>query len=146
MILPPTMESQDYTKKANRITRINTPALRDLLGSFVVTAGDLGITRTLAVLERPFVNPGMFTTTGRALRALEATLIVLEGMGIPYVFCDSRGWQKMLLPEGLKGSPELKRASKEVGVRLFPNREAVILKHKDADGLLIAEWARRTGL
>ena len=30
-----------------------------------------------------------------------------------------------------------------VGLRLFPSQEDLIRKHKDADGMLIAEWARR---
>jgi hypothetical protein len=44
-----------------------------------------------------------------------------------------------LLPKGIKGSDELKKASLDVGVRLFPK---LPLK-KDADGILIAEYMRR---
>lgn len=58
------------------------------------------------------------------------------------MYCDSKHWQRILLPKGAKG-PELKKASMDIGCRLFPEHEKLIRKHKDADGLLIAEWARR---
>lgn len=88
------------------------------------------------------VNPGRFLATASALRACEATLIVIESLKIPYQWIDSKEWQKALLPSGLKG-PQLKKASKEIGLRLFPN---IQLKHEDYDGLLIAEYARRQQL
>lgn len=146
-LIPPTKEVQDYTKKANRITRIDQPALESMLMELlfrwreVPEAGSV-----MAVLERPFVNPMAFKTTGRALRSFEAVLITLERLNVPHQFTDSRAWQKEFLPEGLKGAPKLKKASLEVGLRLFPTLSAEIKKQKDADGLLIAEWARRHGL
>ena len=51
-----------------------------------------------------------------------------------------------MLPKGIEGSAELKKASKDIGCRLFPSQADLINKHKDADGLLIAEWARRESL
>lgn len=48
--------------------------------------------------------------------------------------------------KGIEGSAELKKASMDIGLRLFPDQEEVIKKHKDADALLIAEWARREQL
>lgn len=148
---PPTKKHHDYTKVKNQITRIDWEGLVKAMLNEVVKpvleANSVGADlRVVCVLERPFVNPGMFKTTGRALRALESTLIMLEHLGLPFQYCDSRGWQKLLLPQGLKGSPALKKASKEVGCRLFPELEAQIKKQKDADGLLIAEWARREAL
>ena len=46
-----------------------------------------------------------------------------------------------MLPSGLKGQ-ELKKASKEIGLMLFPNAQ----KMADYDSLLMAEWARRKNL
>jgi ribosome biogenesis protein Tsr3 len=92
------------------------------------------------------VNPGRFTATISAVRALEATLIVLEELDIAYDYIDSKGWQKDLLPLGLKSSDQQKKASAEVGIRMFPQFKELITKHKDADGILIAEWARRNKL
>jgi len=48
----------------------------------------------------------------------------------------------VLLPQGIKGD-ELKVASKDIGCRLFPEHTELIVKHKDADGILIAEYCRR---
>lgn len=139
---PATKQEQNYVKKKDTITRIDFPRLRSDLRQ-IVEMSKGGI---LAILERPLVNPGQFKTTGRALRSLEATLIALEEERIPYQYCDSRQWQKVLLPEGIKGSPNLKRASMDIGIRFFPHLEKEIKKQKDADGLLIAEWAKRAGL
>jgi hypothetical protein len=137
-IRTPTKSEQNYTKTKGNISRINFPVLKGLLEVYL---GGNGV----AIIERPMVNPGRFKSTTSALRSLEATLIVLEELDFPYMYCDSKQWQKELLPAGIKG-PELKTASVDIGCRLFPNHEHFIKKHKDADGLLIAEWARRSNL
>jgi hypothetical protein len=85
------------------------------------------------------VNSTRFNATLSAIRALEATLIALERSQFPYEYIDSKEWQKVLLPKGLKGSDELKAASLDIGKRLFPSLDI----KKDADGLLIAEYMRR---
>lgn len=77
-----------------------------------------------------------------AMRSMEATLIVLELLQIPYVWLDSKSWQSELLPHGLKGTDELKKASMDVGIRRFPQFKELIQKHKDSDGILIAEYCR----
>jgi hypothetical protein len=92
------------------------------------------------------INPGRFKASISAVRCLEAMLIGLELYEIPYQYCDSKQWQKELLPAGIKGPIELKSASADIGTRMFPEHKELIWKHKDADGLLIAEWARRINL
>lgn len=136
--VPKYME-QDYTKKKQRVSRLDVPAFGNLIQD-VMRAKH---THVHVLLERPLVNPGMFKATKSALRFMEATMIVLERLGLPKRFIDSKEWQKYLLPKGCKG-PELKVASKEIGCRLFPQLAPMIVKHGDADGLLIAEYARRT--
>ena len=122
----PTRSELNYTKKKSNITRIDFVELRDMLSHFDPTT-------TLIAIERPMVNPGRFAATISAVRALEATLIALEQVGLPYRYIDSREWQKTQLPSGLKGD-ELKKASLDVGRRLWP-----YLKFKDdADAMLIA--------
>jgi len=131
----PTFKSQDYTKKKKIVTRIDGLALREILGN---------VENGLVVLERPMVNPTMFNATLSAVRAMEATLIVLEILQMPYMFIDSKEWQKDMLPQGTKGRAELKKASYDVGCRLFPQ-----FKDRydgDADGILIARWAQQKGL
>lgn len=139
---PPTKLEQNYTKTVQNITRIDYPAFRAQLAD-VVKAASVQCAQIHVILERPFVNPGMFKTSIHAVRAFEAELIAIESFELSYEFADSKVWQKALLPAGLKGSKSLKKASMDIGLRLFPQLTAQIKKHGDADGLLIAQWARQ---
>lgn len=127
----PTRSELNYTKKKGNITRIDFVALRDMLSHFDPTT-------TLVAIERPMVNPGRFAATISAVRALEATLIAIEDNGLPYRYIDSKEWQKTQLPSGLKGD-ELKKASLDVGARLWP----YIPFKPDADAMLIARHIRQ---
>lgn len=137
----PSKKEQNYTKGKDGISRIDFPKLITLFQCIQVPTD----CKPLVILERPFVDPGMFKTSGRALRSLEAVLIAVEYMGWAHMYCDSKNWQRVLLPNGVK-KKQLKKASKDIGLRLFPECEAFIKKQGDADGLLIAEWARRNNL
>lgn len=143
MIETPVKSEQSYTKAKKNITRIDYPEVVKRLEE--ITRFLDSPAEALAVIERPMINPMRFQASVSAARSLEATLIAIESLGIPRMYVDSRQWQKALLPQGCKG-PELKHASADIGCRLFPDRETIIGKHKDADALLIAEWARREGL
>lgn len=125
-----------YTKAKQWLNRVDLPKI---LKELDVPNKE----QTLAIIERPMVNPGRFKATASALRALETTLIALEQLGIAYQYIDSKEWQKVMLPSGLKGE-ELKEASWQVGKRLFPT--IAWSQFKDADGILIAEYARRSGM
>lgn len=133
----PTKSEQSYTKAKQLITRVDFDELGSLLK-------DYEHNDVLAILERPMVNPGRFKATNSALRCLEAVLICVELFGFPRMYVDSKEWQKMLLPAGLQ-KDELKKASADIGKRLFPKIQ-LSSKLKDADALLIAEWARRKAL
>lgn len=133
-IKTPVKSEPSYTKKKQNITRIDFQRLIDALD--VVPTGS----RRRVMIERPMVNPKMFKSTMSAIRALEATQCVLEHLGIGYEFIDSKEWVKALLPEGIKGTAELKAASAAIGKRLYPELSHEIDKHKDADGLLIAHY------
>lgn len=130
----PVKKEQNYTKKKDNISRVEVIQLHNLLSAY---------TDPIILIERPMVNPKMFKATLSAVRALEATLNVIELLELPYQYIDSKEWQKALLPEGVKGRPELKKASVDIGCRLFPQHREIIEKHGDADGLLIAEYCRR---
>jgi hypothetical protein len=95
------------------------------------------------VMERPMVNNLRLNSSFCALRCFEAELVIIETLGIKHMFIDSKEWQKAMLPKGCSGE-ELKKASLDIGNRLFPQFEEV--KHPDRDGLLIAEYARRKNL
>lgn len=132
----PTFTQQNYTKKRANISRIDFNAMIGILSKY--KADDC-----LVLIERPMVNPSRFRATTSALRALESILIAIESLTLPHMYIDSKEWQKVLLPKGVKGSAELKRVSMDIGGRLFPQYLELIRKHKDADGLLIAEYGRR---
>lgn len=136
----PVFKTLGYQKsKVHHINRVDVPALKKLLEQYNPLT-------TRVVIERPMINVMRFQASISAARSLEATLIVLESLRFGYEYVDSGHWQKVLLPAGVKGAPNLKKASKEVGLRMFPMYEEIIKKHGDADALLIAEWARRRGV
>ena len=143
----PIKKEQSYTKTKKVISRIDVPLLEAMLQPY--RAG-------YAFLERPLVNPMRFVATLSAMRALEATVIVLEKLMIPYEYVDSKHWQHLFLPAGIwkaktsvtgrislkADSKILKKSSKEVVVRMFANA----LITGDGEGLLIAEYGRRQKL
>jgi len=148
MLFMPTRSELSYTKVKRNITRVDWRLLRELIHTNLpleLNDNKQFIVPIKVFLERPMVNPGRFQATASALRAMEATLIVLEAFKLPLQYVDSKQWQKVMLPGGLKGD-ELKKASHDIGCRLFPNLSGTIDKHKDADGLLMAEWARKERL
>lgn len=132
----PTIKCLNYTKRAQNTQRVDQRKLIDILGSFPI--------RGLRVfLERPMVNPKRFQATASALRALESTLIALESLCASYTYVDSKAWQKKLLPD-VKGSANLKKASLQIGSQLFPPLQETFEIQGDADGILIAHWAKVT--
>ena len=134
----PIRKMQDYTKKKKLLNRIDVIKLKELLEPYHQMPN-----RCMVIIERPMVNPQRWDATMSAVRALEATLCVLEGLKIPHEFIDSKEWQSELLPKDVKGNVELKHASTDIGIRMFPEHTELIDNHGDADGLLIAEYCRR---
>jgi hypothetical protein len=143
----PTFSSLNYTKKKRNVTRIDTNKLRRfILKACSKESGDIFFT-----LENPMINAGRFQATVSASRAYEATLIAIERVakilakedrmvGVRYI--TSKDWQKVFFSGKVKG-PELKKISAQRGCELFPSCVEAIAKHKDADGLFIAEWSAR---
>jgi hypothetical protein len=139
----PARMSQNYQKKSKSISRIDIKQLKAILEPFA--------SNSFALLERPLtamIGKRKLDTIISGMRALEATLIVLEDLSIPYQFIDSKSWQKELLPvlppKTPNASSRLKALSLDIGKRLFP--EIDFKGFKDADGLMIAEYARRKNL
>ena len=135
-----------YTKKKQYITRIHWKNLKTVLKDNANPDKKGEQCDIFCLMERPMINPMRFKQSISAARALEATLIVLEELDISHDYIDSKEWQSYFLPKGIlklkskKKSAELKRAAVDVARRLFPK-----IKTKDADSLLIAEYARRMG-
>ena len=116
----PVKTEQSYTKKKQNITRIVYSEFCNCLEGCLSIANTEGM-RVRMFVERPMVNPKRFKSSASALRSLEATQIALEEVGVSYEFIDSKQWQRVMLPLGIKGATELKKASMQVGKRLFPD-------------------------
>lgn len=142
MIPTPTFSQQNYTKLKGNISRLERSAFSLWLDKLIVLYGERNLQ---VVFERPMVNPGRFSASISAVRCLEAQLSIVEDKGLSFSYIDSKKWQKALLPLGLNGK-ELKVASADIGIRIFPQFKALIEKQKDADALLMAEYARRMKL
>lgn len=127
----PTRSELNYTKAKAMITRIKPLELTKILS--VAGPG------SMVMIERPMVNPGRFKATVSALRAFEATITILETLGLAYECTDSKEWQRPVLPKGVTGDA-LKPASLDVGNRLYPGAKGV--KHPDRDGMLIAHFCK----
>jgi hypothetical protein len=129
-IKTPVKNCLNYTKKKAFHNRVDFVQLHKEL--------NFGSNYTpFCMIERSMVNPMRWVASVSAIRCLEATEIVLEELQIPYQFIDSKEWQKVLLPSGLKGD-QLKKAADDVAKRLFPKQKIV-----NSDSLLIAEYCRR---
>ena len=152
-IKTPIRNCLNYTKAKQFVNRIDSTALYDFLTPFSVNA--------FCMIERPMINPGRWNASMSAIRAMEATMVILERLAIPYQFIDSKEWQRALLPQrilrkkfGKNVTPkekkrikereraELKFASLDVARRLFPSVD--LTGFQDGDGLLLAEYCRRT--
>jgi hypothetical protein len=133
----PIIRCLNYTKKKQFLNRVDGNKLAEIFIQNVLS-------RSVCYIERPMINPTRWKASVSAIRALEATLIILESLDIPYYYIDSKEWQKELLPKHDKKEKDidLKFMACEVAKRMFPKvfRDK---KVKDADGLLIAEYARR---
>lgn len=136
----PAVIEQDYNKTQKRTRHVDVITIQKLL-----SMASVGV-RTVVVLERPFKNPRMFNATVSGIDSFACTRTLLKLIGVPFVVVDSKDWQKPMLPHGTKGSANLKAASKDAGIRLFPEMKEEIERHGDADSLLMAEWARRQNL
>jgi len=134
----PVKKELNYTKQKQFLHRVDVEKLFGWMKALKETNSE----GCFCLVERPMINPQRWKPSMSAIRCLEATLIVLELLKIPFQYIDSKQWQKELLPKGLK-KDELKKASLDIGKRLFPQIDWT--KFKDADGLLIAEWGQRKG-
>lgn len=156
----PVKSSLNYQKtKVKHITRIDVKALRSLLARFVFKDGVGGPLTTKmsarVLIERPYTSTSVGKDGARkinydamisGMRALEAILITIESLGLGYNYCDSKEWQRVVLPyisvaDKKEYPAKLKQVSLEVGQRLYPSLDWG--HFKDADGLLIAVYLKR---
>lgn len=130
----PTRDCLHYGKAGTLSKAIDRLALRELLGPHISP-------KTRVYIERPFTGSSMMIKAMLLARQTFAeTVCTLEDLGLGYEVIDSREWQKPLLGK-VKGSSELKLASKLRATQLYPHLKAAIEDQGDGDGLLIAHAA-----
>lgn len=138
--LPFLVLSKQYTRpstlKSGKGNEINPRALFEI---FQPIANRIG----MVAIERPFTAVGMGNAPVLGRGAFEATRTVLELLEIPFMVVDSKQWQKLFLPAGIKGSKELKEASKALGTQQWPICSEEIKRQGDADGLFLARLAMK---
>ena len=129
----PIKNELSFQKQAKHITRIIYPSLCELLTR--IKSGENNIH---CFMEKPFnAGPRMMNTALISIRCFEAEIIALEECEIGYTVISSKIWQKNLLPKGIVGSKELKKAALDVAKRLYPYLSDK-LSIKNADSVLIA--------
>ncbi len=134
----PTKHELSFQKKAKHITRIDFPGLCELLTRIKSGANDIH-----CFMEKPFSGGSrMINTSILSHRCFEAEIIALEECEIGYTVISSKIWQRNLLPKGIVGSKELKKASYDVAKRLYPYL-AEKLNTSNADSVLIAHNFKR---
>ena len=93
----PIKKEQDYTKSKKIISRLDYSKFMQLFDGY--DKNDI-----IILQERPLINSTRFNATISAARCHEAELIMVELMGLKHMFRDSKEWQSILLPKGIKGS------------------------------------------
>jgi hypothetical protein len=132
----------NYGQSGKYINRIDVHSLKTfLVGCKMEAERDEQDIKIL--MERPFTGgPTMIQAMLSAARSFEATLIVVETVKIGFRVIDSREWQKVLLPK-VKGTTDLKKASQQKAREMWPDLKTNFTI-SDADGLMIAEYLRRS--
>ena len=139
-VLTPTIDSIHYGKSGSISKRLDRSEFKSIIENNI---GKNNCQNTRVVIERPFTgSPMMIKSMLHAHRFFESTICCLEDLGFGYEVVDSGTWQKSMLGE-VKGSAELKKASKLRGQQIYPQFTDLIKKHGDADGLLIAHHASK---
>ena len=153
----PVKKALNYTKTQAFLTRVDSVKLDQIWQRLLPNDDDAVKENVFCLIERPMINPMRWVASMSAMRALEATLVLLEQWCIPYEYVDSKEWQSVLLPKVTPVNPKLsakqKKKAKQAqhdalkamsllkGKQLFPLLN--LGGFQDADGLLIAEYCRR---
>lgn len=151
-IQTPSIVSLDYPKDLQYISRIDINELSKWIKKKIKKAKKFynQPIKMIVVMQRPMVNPQRFKQSGNALRALEATIIMLQSLQIDYVIIDSKKWQHYFFGKNTM-ILDLKAQSMKKGLQILNNYKIrvkdkelmsdIIKKHGDADGMLICQFA-----
>ena len=151
--LTPAVYEKDYQKTSQqKIARIDWISLKKWFED-VISATEVILKKEelkiFVLLERPMINAERFKQSKNAARAFEATLIVLEMLGLKdkYIVIDSKKWQHSCFGQNTV-MIDLKKSSAEAGIKFIKTLKDMeteeiiktIQAHGDADGLMIAKF------
>ena len=145
--LTPSKRQQNYQKQTKSIDRVDHQKLKEWI-SEAIRVGKKHYKsklKTAIVLQRPMVNPQRFDASLNAVRALEATLIVIQQLQLSYIVIDSKLWQHQFFGKSTIGL-DLKLQSLKRGLEQLKKIEGTqkmqqtALQHGDADALMIAKF------
>lgn len=151
-IQTPSIISVDYPKDIQYINRVDIDNLTKWMKKSIKKAEKFykQPIKSIVIMQRPMVNPQRFKQSGNALRAFEATIIMLENLKIEYIIIDSKKWQHYFFGKNTL-MLDLKAQSMKKGLQILNNYKIrakdkkimsdVIKKHGDADGMLICQFA-----
>jgi len=149
----------DYQKDSQKIARIDWEKLKEWFSNILKKSTKhyikkYGFNKTnvkvSVIMERPMINADRFKQSKNAARAFEATLVVLEMLGLKenYIIIDSKKWQHYFFGKDTIDL-NLKEESQKEGIKYlnslndkkYSNLCDLIRKHGDADSLLISRYA-----
>lgn len=125
-------------KTGKTLSRLDRTWLRNFLQAYDPAAVRI-------YLERHFTGSGMMINTViPAARFEEATVTVIEDLGLPYEIVSCREWQKAAFGPALKTTALLKAASLQKATQLWPAFTPLFQGHGDGDAALIARHYARS--
>jgi len=145
----------DYQKDLQKIARIDWQNLKEWFEKIIKKAKKnynkkykVENPKIVIGMERPMINAERFKQSKNAARAFESTLIVIEMLDLKdnYIILDSKKWQHHFFGKNTE-TLDLKKASKDKGIEYLKSLrkkhtdlQDIIVKHGDADSLLIAKY------
>ena len=157
LVPTPVLEVTDYqSTKEHRLHRIDHQKLKYFFSKYVQRVAGFDKPAEV-VLERPMINFRRFSASISAARSFEATLVILEQLGLPVKVVSSSFWQCNLTKEELlQGQKDTrkylhkrtltkddnKQVYAEIAKHMFPDWAGQIT-NVNADAVLIAAIAYR---
>lgn len=154
-IQTPSRECLDYTKQIQYISRIDYNVFKQWFKNNLKKGNKIykQQLKPIVILQRPMVNPQRFKQSGHALRAFQATILLLEQLELQYIIIDSKKWQHHFFGKNTS-QLDLKKQSLQLGIKIIQQicnnsqqknegceeMKQCIRKHGDADGLLICKY------
>jgi hypothetical protein len=144
----------DFTQEIKYFDRLDWKKTKDWFELVLNEAAknyNKPIIKSIAVIERPMVNPMRFKPSLIAVRAFEALTIVLDMLKLNYIVIDSKKWQHYFFGKNT-ALLDLKKESMDHGLNIIDEYKfinssneieeirGIMKKHLDADAFLMAMY------